>query len=99
MKGTAASWVAEPAEPHGRRKQRLLEGREVVEHACRRFHRHLGVREECAAGLFLKRTEPRIMLVAALPVGAIGVLAHDWGAWRARRPDRRDAVRSGDRDV
>ena len=83
----------------GRRKQRLLESREVIEHARRRFHRHLGVREERAAGLFLKRTEARIVLVAALPVGTVGILAHDWRAWRARRPDRRDAVRSGDRDV
>ena len=71
-----------------RREQRLLESREVVEHARRRFHRHLGVREECAAGLFLKRAEARIVLVAALPVRAVGVLAHDGDARRARRPDR-----------
>src|SRR5258705_2108751 len=55
--------------------------------------------DECTAGLFLKRAEASIMLVAALPVRTIRILAHDWNTWSARRPDWQHAIRSGDCDV
>src|SRR5436190_8359237 len=58
----------------GRGEQRLLEGREVIEHSLRWLDRYLRMSEECPARLFLKRSKARIMLVATLPVGTIRIL-------------------------
>ena len=96
--GRAGKDRVREAPDSSRRKQCLLESREVIERPRRRFDRHLRVREERAARLFLQGAEARIVLVASLPVRAVGVLAEDRDA-RHRRPDRQDSVRSGDRDV
>src|SRR5206468_6769644 len=55
--------------------------------------------KERATGLFLERAEPPIVLVAALPVGAVWILTHYRNARRGLRPDWQDGVRSGDPDV
>src|SRR6266567_4820136 len=57
------------------------------------------MREQRTARLLLERAEAPIVLVAALAVRAVGILAHDWEPRWPWRPDGRDSVRSGDRDV
>src|SRR5688500_16188495 len=81
-----------------RRKQRLLECREIVEHSRRRFDGDLGVRDQRRTSLFLERRKARVVLIPALPVRTIGVLAHD-GKTRRWWPDRQGVVWSGDGDV
>ena len=82
-----------------RRKQCLLERGEGVEHVGRRFDRHLCVMDERRPCLLLQRAEPGVVLITALPVGAVGILSHDRDPRSSRRPDRQLTVRTRDGHV
>ena len=76
-----------------------MKGRQVVEHAFRRFHAHLRVRKQRAARLFLQRGKARIVLVPAPSIRTVRILSEYRNAWNAGRPDRIHIVWPRDRDV